>query len=319
MDIGIDLGKRKSYVVMEEGGEVVKEGYTETSKEGFEEFFGGVVHANVVVEASSSTNRVAALLEGHNLTVANPMKVKVIAQSVKKTDKIDAHTLLDLYKKDYLPESWLPDRKTRDLRDLCRNRDFLVRQRTAVKNRIRYLMYIEGVEFGGFNRHTVSELKKYPMMDTLACQLASLNRQIRETDRQISSEVAHDPYAQILHTVPGIGEYSALAISSEIGEISRFENAPALSAYAGLVPRIRQSGNREWKGRIIKGNTYLKTILVECVQVHIRLCPCSFIASAYRRIRMKRGHNKAKIAAARRLLELIYYMLKRNEGYRTND
>ena len=265
MDIGIDLGKRKSYVVMEDGGEVVKEGYTETSKKGFEEFFGDVAHANVVVEASSSTNRVAALLEGHNLTVANPMKVRIIAQSVKKTDKIDAHTLLDLYKKDYLPKSWLPDHKTRDLRDLCRNRDFLVRQRTAVKNRIRYLMYTEGAEFSGFNRHSMSELKRHPMLNTLACQLQSLNCQICENNRQISREVKGNPYAQVLYSIPGIGEYSALAISSEIGDISRFENAPALSAYAGLVPRIRQSGNREWKGRIIKGNTYLKTILVECV------------------------------------------------------
>ncbi len=319
MDIGIDLGKRKSYVVMEDVGEVVKEGYTETSKEGFEEFFGGVTHANVVVEASSSTNRVAALLEGHNITVANPMKVRVIAQSVKKTDKIDAHTLLDLYKKDYLPRSWLPDHKTRNLRDLCRNRDFLVRQRTAVKNRIRYLMYTEGMEFRGFNRHALSELKKYPMLNTLACQLQSLNHQICETNRQISREVADSSYAQLLYTIPGVGEYSALAISSEIGDMSRFENAAALSAYAGLVPRIRQSGDREWKGRITKGNVYLKTILVECVQVHIKLCPRSFITFAYRRILRGRGHNKAKIASARRLLELIYYMLKRNEMYKTND
>jgi len=123
----------------------------------------------------------------------------------------------------------------------------------------------------------------------------------------------------VLYTIPGVGEYSALAISSEIGDISGFENAAALSAYAGLVPRIRQSGDREWKGRITNGNVYLKTILVECVQVHIKLCPRSFITCAYRRILMRRGHNKAKIAAARRLLELIYYMLKRNETYMTND
>ena len=64
MDIGIDLKKRKSYVVMEDVGKVVKEGYTETSKEGFEGFFGGVTHANVVVEASSSTNRIAGKANG---------------------------------------------------------------------------------------------------------------------------------------------------------------------------------------------------------------------------------------------------------------
>lgn len=319
MDIGIDLGKRRSYVVMQEGEVIVKEGYTDTSKEGFEDFFGDTTNANVVVESSSSTNRVAALLEGHSIIVANPMKVRVIAQSVKKTDKIDAHTLLDLYKKDYLPRSWLPDHKTRDLRDMCRNRDFLVRQRTAVKNRIRYLMYTEGMEFRGFSKRTVSGLKEHPLLNTLVYQLQSLDCKIHENDQQIRREVKGNAYARLLYTIPGVGEYSALVISSEIGDISRFGSASALSAYAGLVPRLRQSGDREWKGRIIKGNVYLKTILVECVQVHIKLCPKSFISYAYRRIMMRRGHNKAKIAAARRLLELIYYMLKRNEEYRTNE
>ncbi len=227
--------------------------------------------------------------------------------------------MLDLYKKDYLPRSWLPDRKTRELRDLYRNRDFLVKQMTGIKNRIRYLMYTEGMEFEGFSKRAVSQLKEHPLLNSLVYQLQSLNCIIRESDRRIAKEAKGDAYARLLYKMPGIGMYGALAISSEIVDISRFSSAAALSAYAGLVPKLRQSGDREWKGRIIKGNLYLKTILIECVQVHIRLCPASFISRAYRRIMARRDHNKAKIAAARRLLELIYYMLKRNEEYRTKD
>lgn len=320
MDIGIDLGKRRSYVVMQDGATVVKEGYTETTKEGFDEFFGDVGRANLVVESSSSLNRVASLLEGeHNITVANPMRVKLIAQSVKKTDKIDAHILLDLFQKDYLPTSHLPPKKVRDERTLCRNRSFLVRQRAAVKNRIRGQMYDLGIEFGTFTKRNIEEFKRHPEVCILAHQLESFNELIYSSDSEIEHAVADNKNAQLIDTIPGIGKYGALTIVSEIDNVSNFASPEKLCAYGGLVPRVRQSGDREWKGRIIKGNVILKTALIECVQVHIRMRPKSFISRAYFRIRLRKGHNKAKIAAARRLLEVIYFMLKRNEAYRTND
>ena len=93
---------------MEDNGKLVKEGYVETTKDGFSTFFGQVDNPKLIVEASSTVNRIANMFEGYNLTVAHPAKVKLIAQSVKKTDKVDAHTIMDLYKKDYLPKSYLP-------------------------------------------------------------------------------------------------------------------------------------------------------------------------------------------------------------------
>ena len=87
MEIAIDLGKRRSYIVMEDNGKVVKEGYVETTKESFVDFFGEVDNPKVIVEASSTTNWVANMFEGYDITVAHPAKVRLIAQSVKKTDK----------------------------------------------------------------------------------------------------------------------------------------------------------------------------------------------------------------------------------------
>ena len=86
-------------------------------------------------------------------------------------------------------------------------------------------------------------------------------------------------------------------------------------SYAGLVPRIYQSGDKEWKGRIMKGNTFLKTLLIECIIIHIRNCPESPITEAYNRIRVRTGNKKARIAATKRLLRVIYWMLKRDEEY----
>ena len=121
MEIAIDLGKRKSYVVMEDNGVQMKEGYVETTRKGFVDFFGDAKDPNIIVEASSTVNRIADMFEGYNITVANPIKVRLIAESVRKTDKIDAHILMDLYKKDYLPKTYLPGREIRDSRDLSQS------------------------------------------------------------------------------------------------------------------------------------------------------------------------------------------------------
>ncbi len=316
MNIAIDLGKHKSYVVMEEDGKVVKEGYVETTKDGFSTFFGNVKDPKIVVEACSTTNRVANILDGYDITVANPAKVRIIAESTKKTDRNDAHVLMDLFKRDYLPESWLPPREVRDARDLCRNRDFLVKQRTRAKNRIRYQSYLLGVEFKKFNHWELPKLKKYPILDTLLQELESLNDIIYATDKQIAHEVQANQYAKLIDTIPGVGKFGALSIASEIGDVSRFKNESGLFSYAGLVPRTRQSGDREFRGHITRGNVFLKTILIECVQIHLKKCPHSFVTRAYYRIKLRAGHNKAKVAAARRLLQVIYFMLKRNEVYR---
>ncbi len=79
MEIAIDPGKWKSYVVIEDNGKIVKEGYTETTKDGFNAFFGKVDNPKIIVEASSTVNRIANIFDGYDLTVAHPAKIKLIA------------------------------------------------------------------------------------------------------------------------------------------------------------------------------------------------------------------------------------------------
>ena len=315
MEIAIDLGKWKSYVVMEDNGRVVKEGYTETTKDGFSTFFGKVDNPKIIVEASSTINRIANIFEGYDITVAHPAKVKLIAQSVKKTDKVDAHTIMDLYKKDYLPRSYLPSKEIRDMRDICRERSFLVGQRTAIKNKIRYQSYCLGIEFKTWTKRNIKMLKEEPKLRLLMTQLESTTHTITEYERMIKDAVEEDANARLIDTIPGIGKVSALIIASEIGDVNRFPSEENIFAYTGLVPRIYQSGNKEWKGHITKGNGFLKWTLVECVGVHIINSADPPITAAYERIRERRGNKKAKIAAARHMLRAIYYMLKRNQDF----
>ena len=137
--IVIDVGKRKSYFVVEQDGSVVKEGYVNTDRESFSAVLKDYPGSSVVMEAISTIDRIAPYVEYYTsgIKIAHPMKLKVISQSMKKTDKNDAHIHLELNRLGYVPESYLPCVDIRRSRDLTRNRNFLVRQRTAVKNRIR--------------------------------------------------------------------------------------------------------------------------------------------------------------------------------------
>ncbi len=267
MEIAIDMGKEQSYVLMEENGKTVKEGYTQTSREGFAAFFGNVANPKIVVEAGSTLNRIANILDGYDITVAHPARVKLIAQSVKKTDKIDAHTIMDLYKKDSLPRSYLPERAVRDARDLCRDRALLVRQRTGIKNKIKYHAFYLGIpRFKGYGKKIMKRLKEESSLQLLVEQLDNINAVIGKYDEKIGSMVGVDSkvsrYARLMDTIPGIGKDSTLAIASEIGDIGRFPNEFHFFSYVGVVPRIYQSGDKEWRGHITKGNVFMKTTLL---------------------------------------------------------
>jgi transposase len=314
--IAMDVGKYRTYGIVERDGKITKEGYMPTTKEGFRSFMDGIDHATVIVEASSTIDRIASMLPEHEIRVANPMKVKLIAESMKKTDRNDAHILLDLFRKQYMPESYLPSKEIREARNICRNRNFLIRQRTAVKNRIRDQAYRLGFDFKGYTKKNLDLLREAsPVLRILVSDLSNLDQQIFEMDMQISNSIQNNEYAKIIDTIPGIGKYGALSIAAEIGNVDRFPREDNIFSYAGLVPRIYQSGSREYKGHITKGNSFLKYMLVECVQIHMRLEPHSEISEAYRRISIRSGSNKAKIAAARHLLRMIYYMLKRRMEY----
>jgi transposase len=318
MNVAIDVGKKSSYIVVENNGNITTEGYVPTTKDGFSTYLSGLDKPTVIVEASSTMDRVAALLEEYdaNVKVAHPRNVKLIAESTKKTDKNDAHTLLNLYKAGYLPEAYLASKEVRDGRNLCRNRDFLVKHRTAVKNRIHDQAFRLGIDFKGFSRKTLEELStaSFPL-ERLVSELKALNNEIKEFDKRIERELQGNEYAKLLYTIPGVGIVSALGIATEIADIGRFPTAANLCTYAGMVPRIYQSGDKEWKGHISKGNTFLKHLLVQCVQVHIRISD-SWITDAYNRIKIRAGKKKAKIAAARKLLVTMYCLLKEGREYR---
>ena len=144
-----------------------------------------------------------------------------------------------------------------------------------------------------------------------------VEEEIKRADRAITDAGERHDEVKLLTSITGIGVYSALVIYSEIGDGSRFPTEDHVFSYAGLVPRVHQSGNEQYHGRITKeGSKYLRWILVEATRVHVQWCPESKITKHYEKIKRKRGEKIAIVAAARKLLQAIYFMLRNGEPFR---
>jgi len=117
-------------------------------------------------------------------------------------------------------------------------------------------------------------------------------------------------------TIPGISFYSALLISSEIGDISRFPDSSSLVAYAGLAPSTHSSGGTTRHGAITKqGSPYLRWILNQCARMHMRMEPEGTVATFYARLARKKGGSKAIVAASAKLLKVVFWVMKERRPY----
>ena len=141
-----------------------------------------------------------------------------------------------------------------------------------------------------------------------------INKKIKDTESQIDERSLKDRDIELLKTIPGIGTFTAFLVKSEIDDISRFSSKGKLSSYAGLIPSTHGSGERLHHGRIVKqGNKFLRWALTEATQTSVR---CSeYFRYHYSRIRSRKNANSATIAVARRMLEIIYVMLKEGREY----
>ena len=143
---------------------------------------------------------------------------------------------------------------------------------------------------------------------------ASLTSCIQEAEKVISAKAQLNDQVRLLLSMPGIGEFSALLIHAEIGNIHRFPSAGKLCSYAGLVPSVRASGDRIKMGGITKqGSQWLRWIMVEAA--HHLVTGSTTFKNYYERVKFKKGASVAKVAVARKALKIIYYMLRNSTAY----
>lgn len=261
---------------------------------------------------------------GYEVCLSNPSKTRLIGESSKKTDWEDAEKLSDLLRMNMLPLSYAAPKHIRMQRQITRHRLSIVNMRKQLKNKIHAILRRHGIKTEMDDLFTQKGIEFLLSIDLPMCDrfevdqyiglLRHMNAKINETQERIEEISSDDPQARLLMTHPGIAHYSALMISAETGDINRFSSGKKLVSFAGLNPRVSQSGERCYMGRISKeGSRNLRWILIQCANITIRTD--KRLKSFYLKKRLGKGHNKAIVAVARKMLINMYVMMKHRITY----
>jgi transposase len=329
LHVGIDWAyRRAAWCALSTGGEIVDEGAVGADEDGLARLvlrLGTDAHACVEMMSGAIWVRDQLAAVGWQVQIAHARKVRDIAPLACKTDRVDARVLAELCRRDLVPELWIASLDDRALRERLKRRMHLVRLRTSAKNRIFGLLTQWGMRLslGRLREPDALELlaaRGVPpaWRDSIAEALAVidlLDQRIAPIDRELRPFAAADPRVLLLETIPGIGPLLALTIASEIADVARFGSPEKLVGYAGLAPRVKQSGDRSRIGALSKtGSRTLRWAAIEAAQQAWR--PTSPWHQLYLDVARRHGRNPAKSAVARKILIATWHVLARNQPFK---
>jgi transposase len=238
-----------------------------------------------------------------------------------KNDVRDATELANRLRRHDLPEAWVAPPEVRELRELVRYRAKLVALRTSAKAQVHAVMAKLGIlppvadMFGPTGQVLLDEMD-FPgpyglRVESLRDLLEIYDRELAMVERAIHRELKDHAGYQAIQALSGVGQITSAIFVAEIGDIGRFPTARHLCSWAGMTPKLHESDTKSHRGRITKqGSTIVRWAAVEAVA---RYHGGETIAPAFRRIAERRGRMIARVAAARRLLTLVYYGLRDGE------
>jgi len=326
--IELDVHRDFCEVAISEAGEVRSPGRIETTPEVLELFARSLDRKDeVALEVTGNAWEIARIIEPHvkRVVVVSPSDTG-IRQARAKTDRLDARTLAKLLATGSLDALWMPDERTRALRRRLSRRSQLVRARTRAKNEVHAVLvrrliakpkvsdlfgvagrrWLKGLELPDEERETV---------DGCLRQIEFLDQEIAEVERVIALDALARGDVKRLMSVPGVNVITATTFLAAIGKANRFPSQRKLVGYLGLDPRVRQSGSvPATHGRISRqGSAPARHALVEASWSAVR--QPGPLRAFYERLRVRRGHQVAIVAAARKLACLFWCLLTREEDY----
>lgn len=321
--VGIDLHKRFLVVAVEdERGRPRKPRRFDCREiEEIRGYFKGLGRFAAVIEASSSYRWLYELLEPlGEVILAHPLRLRAIVSGRAKTDKLDAALLARLLRGGLIPPSYIAPRPYHELREITRARARLSRKRTEARNEVHALLSRANVHVPFVNafckagQRWIAEAdlgcSANLIRDELLRRMAYFDEELALIDRRLS-EVSHSfPEVEALQDIHGIGRYSALLVIAEIAEPWRFRDGRLVGAYAGLTPRVNQSGEHCYRGHIThQGSPWLRWILVQIAMHVVRRDPA--LRNFYQRIRKRSSAKIARVAVARKLAAICWVRLMR--------
>src|SRR5437763_5007743 len=271
--VGADLHQRFCYfTALDARGRQLRAGAVVNEAEALRQWLRQLPgQVQVAVEACSFWPGFREAIESEvaHLRLVHPQRVKAIAAAKLKNDKVDSATLAHLLRCDLLPEAWMADAATRELRQQVRLRATLVRQRTRLKNQVHAILHQQGLRsavsdvFGQGGRAWLKQVS-LPAAGGSAVKvylklIDEFTAQISTQDEELKRQWKKDARVLWLETIPGIGWYSAVLLVAEIGDILCFQDKRALANYAGLVPWLRESADKRHSGGITRvGSPWLR-------------------------------------------------------------
>lgn len=261
---------------------------------------------------------------GASVVLSNPYRTRLIAEASLKTDRVDSEALATLLRLNSLPTVYAPPPETRELRHLIQERIFYRRKAKGIMHRTYFALLRRGIPYE--DRILVHRRKRETLrtlhlseVDRALDALTSIEDTCRELDDAIEEAWTSSREAQLLTSIPGIGKLTAVALVAYLCPIERFSSAARLASYVGLSPTTHQSGDSIYHGKLKKdSNGTLRWLLIEAAWNHRRLCARSDVSQIAKRLTRRRGISKANVAAAHKLVRVIYAMLKRKETFRTH-
>ena len=335
---GLDVAMVSSYLhVSDEKGKRLMSGPVATQRCALERRLGRFVPdgLKVAIEAGNQTAWLHEALTGMgaDVTVVNPARVKLIAESRRKTDKIDAKILCELLRLDGLPcPVHMPCRRTRQLRGLLAARRKLVSARTKLCNVVRGVLRQEGIRLParglsartGWDRLIVRQYRHahlQPILRAYYLSFQALSESLKDLDGELARYEKEDPRAARLKTMPGVGRIAALTFLGAVDEIGRFSSSRKLVSYSGLCPRVRSSGERTEYGPISRqGRSELRAVWVQVAHrvAHDERMKAGPLREWFWRVAGRRGKKTATVALTRKLLTIAYHLLKYEQDYKAS-
>lgn len=294
-------------------------------------FFSQLGPFQAVVEATASYEWFVRLIEplanARRVLLAHPKKLRVIAESTRKSDRLDAQVLAEFLALDMVPASYRPTPRQRDHRQLVRQRDRIQRRLTAVKNRLRRMLANYNADIKGlFTRRGFEYLARAPLsaadrfsVDQMVEEFRFGRGQLQAVEAQMKRFAEESPLPErerrtLLRSVPGIGFVTAEVLLAELAEIERFGSQKQVTAYAGLSPGQRESAGKSRELHLEKnGSKLLRWAMVEAAWRLVRHSPRW--RGIYERLKARIKAKKAIVAVARRLLCLVTAILKSGRPY----
>jgi len=319
--VGIDLHRRRSVIVrMSEAGEVLSTVKIDNDPVALAL---AVAEAGpdpeVALESTYGWYWAADLLqaEGARVHLVHPLGLHWDSRRVKNDVK-DATELANRLRRNDLPESWIAPPEVRELREIVRYRAKLTALRTSAKAQVHAVMAKQGIlptlddMFGPGGQKLLDAMPfdgVYGLrVESLRDLLEIYDRELALVEREMRRLFKDHAGYKAIQAITGVGPVMAAIFVAEIGDVTRFGGAAQLCSWSGLTPRHRESDTHVRRGHITKqGSRLVRWAAVEAVG---RQRGGTVIAAHNHRVAQRRGPPIGRVAAARKLLTLVYYGLR---------